>query len=294
MIDPRRLRDDPAFRELTQGALDDEPLALGPYDVSGLRDKVLRGEVPPPPPATGPSWTTLVGISGLTAALVSAALWAFVPMTSVVPPLRPTPAPSDLHVGEPLRPERAVVSEVGPPPQVAVPPVQEAPSPAPVQVLPTPDLPAPAAPPAPIVAPAPEPIAPVKVLEVPPPRGGLQAELTDYNRALDAAEASRWAEARERYAAYLESWPDGRLRSEAQLGLLSALVRSERPEEAEALARQMLQSPAMVGRRTEIRLLEAEALVELQRCDEALAIVGDMRRSSRTVAIRSECRRQRR
>ncbi|MCB9670558.1 MAG: hypothetical protein H6736_09045 [Alphaproteobacteria bacterium] len=285
MNEPRRLREDPELRQ----AFEDERLALGPHDLAALRARVVAGS-PVPATPSGPRWPTLVGISGLTAALVSVALWAILPSGPVIPPPQSTPAPPVLLVGEPRMPTR-----------VAVPGVDTE---DPVE----PDLPAPA----PVVAPvevgtvqAPEPVETVETPAVPEPapvdhglrmtapRADLQAELEDYNRALDAASASRWSEARERYAAYLEAWPSGRLRDEAQLGLLGALVRSDRPGEAESLATRLLADPALARRAEDIRLLRAEALVELDRCDDALAVLEDVRRSARVTAVRNACRRKR-
>lgn len=322
MNEPRRLKDDPSFHALSNGALNDEPLAVGPFDLEGLRAKVVSGGVAPP---TAPRWPTLVGVSGLTAALVTIALWALLPVGPGLPPVRPTPAPPVLQVGDTLQVERvvvqdadengplAVVNERAPTDGVAaieavvpeavvheavvhedaasVPTAdaaltigavdeQEEPS-----LLPLVESPASA----PSIDPSPAPRG-----EAPAQRSGLQAELDDYNRALDAAESGLWPEARERYAAYLQAWPSGRLRTEATLGLLGALVRSERPTEAEALAARLLTDATYRQRSSDIRLLRAEALVELHRCDEALASLEGLRRTSRTQAVRSACRQQRR
>jgi hypothetical protein len=306
MNEPTRLRDDPAFDQLTGGALHDEPLALGPYDLEGIRARVVAGEAPV---RSTPRWTTLVGVSGLTAALVTVALWALLPVGSALPPLRPTPAPLELRVGETRSAERVVVPAAGSP-DLPVDLVAVRPAPPAVEepVTPAPVAAEAIAAPEPAVVPEkvgpPEPVAPPPA-EVPtktaPPEGedrrgagGLQAELADYNRALDAAEAGRWSEARERYQAYLDQWPVGRLRTEATLGLLGALVRSERPGKAESLAERLLIDPAFSHRRDDIRLLRAEALVELDLCDEALDLIDGLRRDARIAAIRSTCRRQRR
>ena len=88
MNEPRRLREDPELRQ----AFEDERLALGPHDLAALRARVVAGS-PVPAPPSGPRWPTLVGISGLTAALVSVALWAILPSGPVIPPPQSTPAP---------------------------------------------------------------------------------------------------------------------------------------------------------------------------------------------------------
>lgn len=287
---PRRLRDDPAFRDLTQGALDDEPLALGPHDLDRLRAQIVAGG----PPPLAPRWPSLIGISGLTASLVSLALWVTLPSSPVLPsPPTSTPELPMLGVGELRTAVRTVSPGVDPEVQAA---------PVPVEPSPAPQLQIAEVPPEPVIAPVPVPVAvqpepitapPAHGLVVRTPQGDLQAELEDYNLALEASDSARWAEARERYLAYLERWPEGRLLDEARLGLLAALVRSDRPAEAEDLATDLLRDARLAHHTEAIRLLRAEALVQLDLCDEALLAIDDMRRSPRVNAVRSACRRAR-
>ncbi len=255
---PPRLRDDPAFAELFRA----EREAIGPFDLHRLRRRVLRH------PWRGPLRLggTLAGVS-----LIGGALW----FGAAAPPaLRPSvrPALEVLATGE-LRSAPAL--RVSPPvaaPAVAA-PAEAAGAPpavsAPVDIDESAGLPEPPSPRSP---------------------GRLQAELADYDAARGAADERRWDDARGLYRRYLERWPEGRLREEARLGLLTALVHAGQPEEVERMAARMLANPQLAHRHAEIRIVRAEALVRLRRCAEARETIRGLPRSHRVVAVRAACR----
>ena len=122
------------------------------------------------------------------------------------------------------------------------------------------------------------------------PSSTLKAETDALALASGALADLDYKEALARYESYLSSYPDGRLRIEAQIGRLHALVGIGDKAAAERSARALQDLPALAGRRSEILQLRAESLVLLDRCDEALALAEEI--PARAAAeVRRSCRR---
>lgn len=284
MRSPERLASDPDTPESLREALRAEAELTEPGDLSSLRERVLAGETPPAPsPARPIRWWTVVGLSGITAALVTLGVQQLQPEWAPPAPV-PDATIEVVRTGPALAPERTLSTDV---------PAAEAEVPHPVEpALARPVEPTTAVETA-VMAPAPA-ATPQTAPQAATPSSSLAEELAAYNIGLDAAEQGAWREARDAYTAYLRDWPQGRLRTEAQLGLLTATVRSSSPAAAEALASDLLAQGGLGSRRNDVLLVRAEALVQLGRCDEALVSIEDLRREPRVNAIRQACKRARR
>lgn len=117
----------------------------------------------------------------------------------------------------------------------------------------------------------------------------LAMELEVYERAADSLTAHAAGEAAEGFRAYLEAYPNGRLRSEATIGLLRALVEVGDAAAVEEIALTLLQRADLGSQRAEILRVRAENLVALERCDEALLLARSL--SGRDAAnVRRACR----
>lgn len=283
MNDPRRLKDDPDSTDLGR-ALRDEPMVVGNYDLQRLRARVVGGS---PVPAS-PSWWKIAAVSGATAAIVTFAILKLQspPQAPIAPPstprievLDPSDAEGAPRTTEPSADDDAVAAiEPSRPSDPVVPPARSG-SDADAPVEPAP----PAVDEGTAEAPAPE--APTSATP-----SALVAELADYNVGVELDAAGRWMDAHAAWSQYLARWPSGRLRTEARLGMLRALVNADRPGDVERLAGELLATPDLGAHRDDLRLIRAEALVKLDRCSEAVALLESARRSPRVSAVRSTCR----
>ncbi len=306
-------------------ALSDESLAVGAYDMDGLRGRVLdaaRGAPPtgPQPAPPGTSWWKVAVLSGITASLVTFGLVQLLPSDPAPPAVAETFTPSLQTIpldDTELEPEfeRLDESPDAPSDDPAAPPTRveqtprvsgtdaaaDAPRPG-VDALPEQDP----TPPADAQTPAERAVEadPDTVTDADstsregtsPPMSQLAAELADYNQAVDFDARQDWAAALAAWDVYLDRWPDGRLHTEARLGRLRALVGVDQPAQVERLAGELLATPGLQAQRDDLLLTRAEALVKLDRCDEARSLVADRRRSDpgfdRVQTVRSTCRRR--
>ncbi|MEZ4322276.1 MAG: hypothetical protein R3F61_32685 [Myxococcota bacterium] len=287
---PRRLKDDPELGAELGRALQDEQLVVGHYDLQGLRGRVTGGT----PPPVSPPWWRIAAISGVSASLVTFALLQLVPGSpapvapsytpelEVLSPAPVDPAPRSEASGDPLdgSADSAESHERA---------VHTGPSPASVAQVPRPPEPSPTRPADPVPASVPAALPPEPAADA-ASSSALVAELADYNAAMELHDAHRWMDAHAAWSTYLQRWPDGRLRTEARLGMLGALVNADRPDAVERLASELLATPDLGAHRDDLRLVRAEALVQLDRCDEALTVLEGAKRSARVSAVRSSCR----
>jgi hypothetical protein len=303
---PPRLKDgtDPLAQ-----ALADESLAVGAYDLDGLRGRVLdgaKGAPPPSPGATG-TWWKIAIVSGITASLLTFGLTRLVPA-----PEAPVATHPSTQTYEPVVPSIPIdpAGEVVPrsteeadgdvdvdaegltaaeSPVTPTTPSASAPASPEPPITPTPVEPEPAA-----ITDAAEPAE--RPSDAEPPSSQLAAELADYNRGVDFDTRQDWNAALAAWDVYLERWPEGRLHTEAQLGRLRALVGLDAPARVERLAAELLATPGLQAQRDDLLLTRAEALVKLDRCTEASNLLANRRRSGpgfdRVQAVRSTCRRR--
>jgi hypothetical protein len=103
----------------------------------------------------------------------------------------------------------------------------------------------------------------------------LAQDLADYDRGRAALDAGALEDAARALRAYLERHPRGRLRLEARLDLLEALVQLERPREALPLAEALLEDPAAAHRRPELSRLVVELRVAVGDCSGARALARE-------------------
>ena len=295
MRSPRRLVDDPSTSTDLRDALSSEAELVEDHDLEALRARITQGTpagAPLPAGPRGPRGWWVVGVSGITAAIVTLGLQSL-QSPQTVPVWIPT-APIGILETEAM--EAPVRTEVQP--GVETPSIEEAAQPA-VRAIEPAAMPLPAPVPT-LAAPEPDPVAAIEwpaIEEAPAPSSvpsnALAKELATYNVALDAASRRDWSIARDAYTTYLATWPNGHLVTEARLGLLTATVESSSPAAAEALASDLLRNGALGSRRNDVELVRAEALVQLGRCDEAMGIIAEMPRESRVNSIRQSCRRAR-
>ena len=163
-------------------------------------------------------------------------------------------------------------------------PSSSAPIPTPGGVLgaPTPPSGASLAPDEPRAAPASAPVSAPVTARAPAPAasdpasrdpGALAEELSLFERGQGALDEGRPAVAARELRAYLDAFPEGRMRHEATEGLVEALVRSGRFEDAvEEATRATREGSA----RPALRLAELQALTALGRCAEALKLVDTL------------------
>ena len=106
--------------------------------------------------------------------------------------------------------------------------------------------------------------------------GDLAGELAAYDRAQAAMARRAWDEAAEAYRRYLEAWTRGRLRPEAQLDRLEALVRGGRVGRAAELATRLLDDAGVEAHHVELRRLAVDLRVREGACEAARALAeGD-------------------
>jgi hypothetical protein len=268
---PRRLIDDPDFKWETGCDLADEALQVGGYDLPGAKEQLLARIASAPPVTVG---------DGVPA--VRAASWpaAVKPVVGVV-------VAAALLAGAYWLGTRASTPEAAPAPEpVAVDPIVSAPAveAAPLEVPPAVAEPEPEPVLEPVVEPEPEPVAeiepePEAVAEIEPepvpetqavadaepeaPRSSIAAQMALYEPAADALQAGRYAAAIDGFRAYLDAWPDGDLRHEAELGLLQALFGAGDAEGTAALAETLQDRRGLASRREDILRLRAESLLFL-------------------------------
>lgn len=107
-----------------------------------------------------------------------------------------------------------------------------------------------------------------------------------------ALDAGRFGDARKVFETYLVRFPEGKMRVEAQWGLLEALQGSGDTAATATMAAQIQDLPSFSARREDILRLRAESLVRLDRCDDALLVAEEL--ASRSAAeIRRACRQTR-
>ncbi len=78
------------------------------------------------------------------------------------------------------------------------------------------------------------------------------------------------------FQAYLTEWRKGRMRGEARLGILHALVLEEKHEQVAQLALMLADGPEFRDERDEIVLIQATALSKSGHCDGALSLADEM------------------
>ncbi len=301
---PRRLMDDPDFQWETGCNLRDEALLTEGYDLARLRASVLStvpevGDgVPLIRARRGLRWWglgSLLGLSTVTAfwlgtqvsgiELDAATEEASPTVAPTSPVVVPTP-PSAAEIDPELTPADA--PEPAPQALTAEPVAPRAPSA--VSTVPQPSPGGVEADPAPPEAGPAEPDATDAAAEVVSGgRSRLAAELAVFEPANDALEGGESSRAAIGFREYLAEFPEGRLRPEAELGLLSALHDLGDAARTERWAATLLDEPAHAERRDDIRELRAQALVRLGRCEEALETVDGL--PGKVVApIRRACR----
>jgi TolA-binding protein len=307
----RRLKDDPDFLWETGCDLADEAFSTGGYDLPRMRANVLAATQAPSggAPLRSPRlvWPWVAGAVVVAVALLAGGLWMVVgdsveaqvgaaavglptdgERVDATPALDPV-APTAMEPVEVAA--RPVASVVG----AAAPTVASAVAPAST----------------PVGAAPPEAVAPVAFVATPLPSSGelavvddgeavaavepaggpstLAVELAAYDRANDQLSGGAFAEAVAGFVAYLEAYPSGRLRTEAQLGLLHAYVGMADGEAVERHAAAVQDLPTLSGKRGEILRMRAENLVWLERCDDALDVAHQL--SGRDAAnVRRACR----
>lgn len=102
-----------------------------------------------------------------------------------------------------------------------------------------------------------------------PTASDLAAQLERYEAGQGALRGGAAAEAIAIFERYVSDFPHGRLRVEAELGLLEARVTTRDYAGAEALARRLAEDPLASHRRREILRVLGESRVLLGRCAEA-------------------------
>lgn len=315
---PRRLKDDPDFQWETGCDLGDESVLTQDYDLSSMKARLLERlpEVGDGVPAIRPRqvgrWW-VAGITGVTLTLT--AFWlgtqfatGDAPLGTPVDAFVPTAPPDDVverptETVEPALPPESA-DEARPPatapdgpgltaPPAAAPPATTEPAGRPTKTRPT----APPIAPPRIDDPAPVDADDGVALVEPTPatnirvESALARELTFYEPASQALEEGESAAAARAFEAYLEAFPTGTLRPEAELGLLWALHDEGDAARTERWAARLQDRPAHTAHRDDIRELRAQALVRLGRCDEALSTVEGL--PSRAIGpIRRACRKR--
>lgn len=281
---PTRLRELDAFRD----AFAAEKADAGRGELSDLRARLLEEAAKAPPPSTAtPRALRFAG--GTAVVLVGAALLA-PRLDSPVEPEAPVTeaAVAEVTVAEVAEPvaaptllvDPAVPSAVRRPEQTQVEPTEAesrakarrtAKSERPTRRA---KVPVPQAEP-PDQSP-PEAVTPEKIetvaVEAPIPTpavSSLAAELEAYDQAKLALDERRWALAAERLRGYLGAFPSGRLRIEARLDLVEALVRGERPAEALEIAEQLLADRSARRHHAELRQLAVQLAVRQGECERA-------------------------
>ncbi|HHO52370.1 MAG TPA: hypothetical protein ENK18_16240 [Deltaproteobacteria bacterium] len=134
--------------------------------------------------------------------------------------------------------------------------------------------------------------APVPAKSPARPGSDIPAELRLYDPADEALENGAYRRAVAGFEAYLEAWPEGGLRDEAELGMLRALHGASDAEGTAKLAERLRYRPSLTSHREEILRLQAESLIVLGRCGDALLLAEDL--PARVAApIKRSCRSQR-
>ena len=301
---PRRLKDDPDFQWETGCNLGEESVLAQGYDLAAMREAVLArapvvGDgVPTVRPRASWRWW-IGGLVGVSTTLT--AFWlgtqytglenANPPMEqpTIAPPV-PRVAPMDAPVAGPpplsLSPEGDAARDAP-----ASPTLDEPPAAPPIERRP--DVARPAAEvasatPAPVSA-DPDDGAAVVPTNLERSSSALGDEFAVYDPAQEALQAGDASKAAAGFRAYLERFPEGKLKPDAELGLLWALRDLGDAARTERWAAMLLEQPAHTGSHDAIRELRAQALVRLGRCDEALEsltdapgrIVGPIRRACR-------------
>lgn len=103
--------------------------------------------------------------------------------------------------------------------------------------------------------------------------GSLADDLADYDAAREAVREGSWDLAIDRLEFYLARHPQGRLRLEARLDLVEALVRRGRPEEALSHAESLLRDPTSDPRRAELIEIVVSLRSAVGDCDGAYALL---------------------
>ncbi|MEO0601899.1 MAG: hypothetical protein AAF211_10715, partial [Myxococcota bacterium] len=252
--------------------------------------------VPPIRARRGWRWGVggLVGLSTLTAFWLGTQFGGLDLETPADPVTPPAEAPTPVEPDTPAAATPAIEKAAAPTPPASAPPV------APPVIRRAPVAPDPASAPIPSVsdAPIPEPVSTPDASDgvagltaPPPPRSQLGAEIAVYDaavRALAAGEATRAADG---FRQYLDQFPGGTLRPDAELKLLWALRDSGDAARIERWAAVLVERPEHASQHADIRELRAQALVRLGRCEEALESIDGM--PSRIVGpVRRACRRR--
>ena len=302
---PRRLKEDPDFQWETGCDLADEMLTVGEYNLPAMKASLLASVAAQPPVTVGdgvPSvrsggsaWVGAKPLGGVVigAAIVAGAYWLGTQASLEPAPIEVAPEVEAVEVAPAVRGIEATAAR--PEPVVPVAPAKEAPSRVEGGVE---DPVASVAPVARVVPSAPEATGTADVADggealaeaapatldrvdvpvpvVASPSSSLPEQLTMYDPAADALLNGRYDEAISGFRSYLDAWPDGAMRREAQLGLLHSLFGVGDAEGTEALAANLQRRPEFSTHRQDILRLQADALVVLGRCDEAMALADSL------------------
>ena len=309
---PRRLLDDPDFRE-TGCNLADEQSVVGNYDLTRMRQAVLErvgaAEATQSAAFVGDTasttglggFSTVIGVLVAGLAVVGGAFWF---AGSGVSPTSPPDAVVAVPSAEAL------------PPVVRSEPEGRADAPPEVSSAEAPVLPQ-APPPAKELRSRPTGVEPSKspgerVSVVPPqaereegvaelvtredeptgaPPSPLQLQINQYDQCLDSLDRGRHRVATECFRSFLHAYPQSSMRQTAEFALLRALKESGDVEGTAALAERMADRPENSTREEELRRLQAQSLAKLGRCDHALQLARELP-SSDASAIRKACRKR--
>jgi len=118
-------------------------------------------------------------------------------------------------------------------------------------------------------SPVPEAVVPETLLGSDSITSQLLQELADYDRGVTALREGDPERAALLFDRYLETYPDGRLVSEARLSRVEAWVRSRRYGAAAQEAQLLADLPDLANRRGELLQVAAESLLPLGECDRA-------------------------
>lgn len=209
------------------------------------------------------------------------------------PEALPAPATASLHPS-PLQPETigvppvALPTEPLPPPAVATPRAEATVSARPIPAVAQPSPVA--AQPAPAAALAADPTAgPAGHPESADSSGDLARQLAAFEVGEDQYAEGDHQAALTAYEAYLERWPNGHFRAEAELSRLRAVASLGDAAAAQRLAARLADDPALASRRAEILSLRLSALGRLGRCEEARALAAEIKGAA-AQKVAAECR----